>query len=111
LKHRKFGLAKSGTYPIPDRKGVTKLRAHCQGVLRYAVLLVRIGFKISVPRAIRCVCLTPASGISPLRLKGVAMVQLDERPETPDEPSPGVPPEVPPLDDPNAEEDDTKNRH
>ena len=39
------------------------------------------------------------------------MIQEPERPETPDEPSPGVPPEVPPLDDPNAEEDDTKNRH
>lgn len=49
MKHRKLGLAKSGTYPIPDRKGVTKRRAHCQRVLRYAVLLVRIGFRISVP--------------------------------------------------------------
>ena len=35
-------------------------------------------------------------------------MQETERPETPDEPSPGVPPEVPPLDDPNEGEGDTK---
>jgi len=40
------------------------------------------------------------------------MIEETERPETPDEPSPGVPPEVPPMDDPNEGDDEsTKARH
>ena len=35
------------------------------------------------------------------------MIQKIERPETPDEPSPGVPPEVPPVD---LNEDDESNK-